>query len=194
MNHQSGTRILEKFGRKGGLPEFKEWLHREFPEGASEINGVNRRQFLKVMAASFSLAGVGMAGCRRPRRHVLPYAKQPENMIQGLPNFYATSMPLAWGNIPLIVESHQGRPTKVEGNPSFTRYRGATDTFTQASVLDLYDPDRLTKSNRGGNKLSKPEVFDFLKSLSDKVSASAGKGCCGSRRTFRFSCPCQIDR
>jgi len=176
MNHQSGPEYWKSLDEKVDSPEFKEWLHREFPEGAAEINGVNRRQFLKVMAASFSLAGVGMAGCRRPRRHVLPYAKQPENLIQGLPNFYSTSMPLAWGNIPVIVESHQGRPTKVEGNPSFTRYRGATDAFTQASVLDLYDPDRLTRSMRGGNRLSKPEVFDFLKAVSDKVVASGGKG------------------
>lgn len=176
MNHQSGPEYWKSLDEKVDSPEFKEWLHREFPEGASEMSGVNRRHFLKVMAASFSLAGVGMAGCRRPRRHVLPYAKQPENVIQGLPNFYSTSMPLSWGNIPVVVESHQGRPTKIEGNPSFNRYRGATDAFTQASVLDLYDPDRLSKSTRGGNKLSKPQVFDFLNVTSDQIFKNKGTG------------------
>jgi len=176
MNQQSGPDYWKSLDEKVDSPEFKEWLHREFPEGASELNGVNRRHFLKVMAASFSLAGVGMAGCRRPRRHVLPYAKQPENLIQGLPNFYSSSMPLAWGNIPVVVESHQGRPTKIEGNPSFTRYRGATDVFTQASVLDLYDPDRLPCSTRGKNKLSKPEVLDELKRISEFIVSNKGQG------------------
>ncbi|MEQ9824397.1 MAG: TAT-variant-translocated molybdopterin oxidoreductase [Puniceicoccaceae bacterium] len=176
MNQQSGPEYWKSLDEKVDSPEFKEWLHREFPEGASELNGVNRRNFLKVMAASLSLAGVGMAGCRQPRRHVLPYAKQPENVIQGVPNFFSSSMPMPWGNIPVIVESHQGRPTKVEGNPSFTRYRGATDAFTQASVLDLYDPDRLKRCQRGSNRMSRPEVLDFLKNKSDAIVAAGGKG------------------
>lgn len=176
MNQQSGPDYWKSLDEKVNTPEFEEWLHREFPEGASEIDGVNRRQFLKVMAASFSLAGVGMVGCRRPRTHVLPYAKQPENLIQGLPNFYSTSFPRSWGNIPIIVESHQGRPTKIEGNPSFKRYRGATDAFTQSSVLDLYDPDRLTTSRKGGNKIGKAEVLDQLSAIKEQIKASQGKG------------------
>lgn len=176
MNHQSGPGYWKSLDEKVNSPEFGEWLHREFPEGATEFEGVNRRQFLKVMAASFSLAGMGMVGCRRPRIHVLPYAKQPENNIQGLPGFYTTSFPRSWGNIPVIVESHQSRPTKIEGNPSYKRYQGATDAFTQASVLDLYDPDRLKSSKRGNNKLNKAAVFDFLTSVSEKIKASKGKG------------------
>ena len=94
------------------------------------------------MAASFGLAGLGMAGCRRPEHTILPYGKSPEELIPGIPSFYATSRPTPFGFAPLIAESHQGRPTKIEGNPSFTKSGGSTDIYSQASVLDLYDPDR----------------------------------------------------
>ncbi|MCG8528687.1 MAG: TAT-variant-translocated molybdopterin oxidoreductase [Opitutales bacterium] len=176
MNHQSGPEYWKSLDEKASSPEFQEWVEREFPEGASELSGVNRRQFLKVMAASFSLAGVGAVGCRRPRKHVLPYSKQPENIIQGVPNFYSSSYPQSWGNIPVIVESHQGRPTKIEGNPSYKRYRGGTDAFTQASVLDLYDPDRLKVSKKGTKPLSKAQLLDLLSSLKEKIKTSKGKG------------------
>jgi MoCo/4Fe-4S cofactor protein with predicted Tat translocation signal len=176
MNQQSGPEYWKSLDEKVDSPEFREWVEREFPQGASELNGVNRRQFLKVMAASFSLAGVGMAGCRQPRTLVLPYAKQPENIIQGVPNFFSTSMPMPWGNVPVIVESHQGRPTKVEGNPSFARYRGATDAFTQASVLDLYDPDRCRRSSQGSRRLGRADVFDLLNSVRSRIASSRGKG------------------
>ena len=176
MNQPSGSAYWKSLDEKVNSPEFEEWLHREFPEGAAEIHGVNRRHFLKVMAASFSLAGLGMMGCRRPRRHVLPYAKQPENLIQGLPSFYCTSFPRPWGNIPVIVESHQSRPTKVEGNPSFARYAGATDAFTQASVLDLYDPDRLQYSKKGNNRMNRAEVFDYLTNVSKRINSAKGQG------------------
>jgi MoCo/4Fe-4S cofactor protein with predicted Tat translocation signal len=123
-------------------PGFRSWVGREFPAGASMLEGVERRGFMKVMAASFGLAGLGMTGCRRPEHAILPYGKSPEELIPGVPNYYATSMPTVHGSIPLVVESHSGRPTKVEGNPSYLDFGGSTDVYAQASVLDLYDPDR----------------------------------------------------
>ena len=123
-------------------PGFRDWVDNEFPEGASLIDGVQRRGFLKVMAASFGLAGLGMTGCRRPEHAILPHGRSPEELIPGIPAYYSTSRPASSGFVPLIDESHEGRPTKVEGNPSVQAGGGSTDIYTQASVLDLYDPDR----------------------------------------------------
>lgn len=172
----TGPRYWKSLDDLAETPAFKDWVEREFPAGASEMEGVNRRHFMKIMAASFGLAGLGMAGCRRPEQTILPYAKQPENIIPGVPVYYSSSMPSAGGNMPVIVETHQGRPTKIEGNPSYKPYGGATDTYTQASILDLYDPDRATKSRAGGSVISDIEVRDRLAALSEAHSADAGAG------------------
>ncbi len=155
---------------------FKEWVSREFPEGASMLDGVQRRSFVKLMAASFGLAGLGMTGCRRPEQVILPYGKSPEELIPGVPAYYATSQPTSRGFQPLIVESHQGRPTKVEGNPSYLPNGGSTDVYSQASVLDLYDPDRAQGSfaretlKNGVNRWKKVSTDSVLDILDDEVS------------------------
>lgn len=163
----SGPRYWKSLDSLAETPAFKDWVEREFPAGASEMEGVNRRQFMKVMAASFGLAGLGMAGCRRPEQTILPYSKQPENVIPGIPVYYTSSQPGGRDNVPVIVETHTGRPTKVEGNPSYQPYGGATSVYTQASILDLYDPDRATKSS-----IAPAAVRDRLAA----ISKSAGKG------------------
>jgi molybdopterin-containing oxidoreductase family iron-sulfur binding subunit len=123
-------------------PEFKEFLHREFPQNASEwLDPVGRRSFLKLMGASLALAGVS-ACTRQPDEEIIPYVRQPEEEVPGKPLFFATAMPMNGAGIGLLVESHEGRPTKVEGNPDHPSSRGATDLFAQASILGLYDPDR----------------------------------------------------
>src|SRR5215813_10080895 len=123
-------------------PEFKEFLHREFPQNASEwIDPVGRRGFLKLMSASLALAGVS-ACTRQPTEEIVPYVRQPEELVPGKPLFYATAMPFAGAGTGLLVESHEGRPTKIEGNPDHPSSRGSTDLFAQASILGLYDPDR----------------------------------------------------
>lgn len=158
-------------------PAFREWLHREFPQGASEAQGVNRRHFLKIMAASFGAAGIGLAGCRRPEAHILPYAKQPENSIPGLPVYYTTSFPDAVDNLPLVVETHQHRPTHIEGNRGYAPYGGGTTVFSQASVLNLYDPDRMTASAGANNKrLSPAEVADQLQKIASTYAQTRGQG------------------
>src|SRR6187401_3838229 len=123
-------------------PEFQEFLHREFPQNASEwLDPVGRRGFLKLMGASMALAGVS-ACTRQPSEDIVPYVRQPEELIPGKPLFFATAMPFAGSGVGLLVESHEGRPTKIEGNPDHPSSLGATDLFAQAAILGLYDPDR----------------------------------------------------
>jgi len=122
--------------------EFQELLHREFPQQASEFTDpVGRRTFLKLMGASMALAGL-TACTRQPTEKITPYARQPEEIVPGRPLFYATAMPLDGVGTGLLVESHEGRPTKIEGNPDHPASLGATDLFAQAAILTLYDPDR----------------------------------------------------
>ncbi len=131
-------------------PEFREYVGREFPAQASEFGDpAGRRDFLKLMGASLALAGVS-ACTRQPEERIVPYVRQPEEIVPGRPLFYATAMPLGGFGYPLLAENHMGRPTKLEGNPDHPASLGATDLFGQASVLSLYDPDRSrTIQNRG---------------------------------------------
>ncbi|MGE3806804.1 MAG: TAT-variant-translocated molybdopterin oxidoreductase, partial [Gemmataceae bacterium] len=136
--HKGFWRGLEELA---DTEEFREMMHREFPEQASEwTNPITRRRFLKLMGASLALAGVAGCGTQPPVGKILPYARQPQQLVPGKPLFYATAMPL--DGTGLLVESHEGRPTKIEGNPRHPASLGATDAFAQASVLGLYDPDR----------------------------------------------------
>ena len=122
-------------------PEFRAALEREFPEGAAELpEGITRRDMMLLVGASLSLAG--LAACRRPVEEIVPFVTAPEEMVPGIPRYYATTMPFGRSAYGLVVESHEGRPTKIEGNPDHPSSRGATDIFAQAAVLDLYDPDR----------------------------------------------------
>jgi MoCo/4Fe-4S cofactor protein with predicted Tat translocation signal len=141
-NDASGPEYWRSLEELAGSPAFQEALHREFPKGASEwVDSVSRRGFLKVMGASMALAG--MTGCvRLPLEPIVPYVRQPEDVIPGRPQFYATAMTLGGYASPLLVESHLGRPTKIEGNDKHPASLGGTDIFAQAHVLGLYDPDR----------------------------------------------------
>ena len=121
--------------------EFAELAEREFPQQAIPLEkGVDRRDFMKLMSASMALAG--LAACNRPAEKIVPYVRQPENLIPGKPMFFATAMTLGGAATGLLVESHMGRPTKIEGNPDHPSSLGATNAFHQASILGLYDPDR----------------------------------------------------
>ncbi|MBV9760044.1 MAG: TAT-variant-translocated molybdopterin oxidoreductase [Acidobacteriaceae bacterium] len=122
--------------------ELREYVEQEFPGLSGQIpQGVNRRSLLKVMGASLAMAGA--AACtKQPKELIVPYVRQPENVIPGLPLFYATAMPIGGYARGLLVESHLNRPTKVEGNPDHPASLGSTTIFEQASVLNLYDPDR----------------------------------------------------
>ncbi len=116
-------------------------VEREFPQQALPLErGVDRRDFVKLMGASVALAG--MAACNRPAEKIVPYIRQPENLIPGKPLFFASAFALGGVGSGVLVESHMGRPTKIEGNPDHPSSLGATDAMMQASILGLYDPDR----------------------------------------------------
>src|ERR1700676_2223679 len=139
---KTGPEYWRSLEELAGSQDFQDALHREFPKGASEwVDSVSRRGFLKVMGASLGLAG--MTGCvRLPSEPIVPYVRQPENLVPGRPMYYATASTLGGYANPLLVESHLGRPTKIEGNDLHPASQGGTDIFAQASILGLYDPDR----------------------------------------------------
>jgi len=142
---KTGPEYWRSLEELAGSEEFQSALHREFPKGASEwVDSVSRRGFLKVMGASLGLAGLtATTGCvRLPLEPIVPYVRQPEGVIPGRPMYYATASTLGGYASPLLVESHLGRPTKVEGNDLHPASLGGTDIFAQASLLGLYDPDR----------------------------------------------------
>src|SRR5574342_843009 len=136
---QEYWRSLEELA---GTEEFQPLLHRECPENASDwMDPVSRRGFLQLMGASLALAGLSACTSQTDER-IVPYVRAPEEIVPGKPLFFATAMPLGGYATGLLVESHEGRPTKVEGNPQHPASLGAADAFAQASVLGLYDPDR----------------------------------------------------
>jgi MoCo/4Fe-4S cofactor protein with predicted Tat translocation signal len=142
IEETTGPEYWRSLEELAGSDEFQEMLHREFPKGASEwLDDFSRRGFLKTMGASLALAG--LTGCTRmPNTEIVPYVRQPENVVPGRPMFYATAFTLGGYASPILVESHLFRPTKVEGNPQHPASLGGTDVYAQASLLDLYDPDR----------------------------------------------------
>ncbi len=158
LNHSTspatGRRYWRSLDELADTPEFKEWMHREFPQGASELDGQNRRHFLKIMAASFAFAGVATlgGGCRRPEEKLEPFGQQPADYVYGEPQYFATAMPTRTGAIPLVVKSYEGRPIKIEGNALFPGGNGGTDRYAQASILDLYDPDRVKQFKKRGSR------------------------------------------
>ena len=161
--------------------EFREWLGREFPEGATELTDpVSRRHFVRIMSASFLLAGFGLAGtgCRRPEEHLMPFGKAPDDYTYGTSQYFATAMPTRTGAIPLIAKSYEGRPVKVEGNPLYPNGNGSTDRYTQASILNLYDPDRATRYVKSGNTVSPDAALEALDNLARKFTANQGEGLC----------------
>ena len=146
LSETSGRPVWRSVDELVDQPEFREWLHREFPARASELLEGSRRDFLKVMGASLALAGAAaIPGCRRPEHKIVPYSRTvPEEQVPGRATYYATAMPLPGGGAEgLLIETHEGRPTKVEGNPLHPINRGRSSVWSQASVLDLYDPHRL---------------------------------------------------
>ena len=157
-------------------PEFKEFLHREFPQNASEwLDPVGRRGFLKLMSASLALAGVS-ACTRQPEEAIVPYVRQPEELVPGKPLFYATAMPFAGSGVGILVESHEGRPTKIEGNPDHPSSLGATDLFAQAAILGLYDPDRSQTITHLGEIRPFDAFAAAMRQVTDAQQSSQGRG------------------
>jgi molybdopterin-containing oxidoreductase family iron-sulfur binding subunit len=154
-------------------PEYRDALEREFPEGASQLaDAVTRREMIQLLGASLSLAG--LAGCRRPVEEIVPYVSAPEDVVPGIPRYYATTMPFRRSAYGLIVESHEGRPTKIEGNPEHPATLGASSTRVQASVLGLYDPDRSQTVTLKGQRKSWSDFVTEWTRLSTAHAADGG--------------------
>jgi MoCo/4Fe-4S cofactor protein with predicted Tat translocation signal len=174
-----GRELWRSLEELAGTPEFEEMIRREYPSQLHKFMDLpERREFLKYMGASLALAGIGASCTRQPEEKIYPYAKSPEKTIPGKPLYFATSMPWPRGAIGLLVESHEGRPTKVEGNPDHPASLGATDAFAQASILGLYDPDRSKAIKRRG-RISTWDAF--LTELKAALTAQAAKKGAGLR-------------
>lgn len=157
-----------------GTAEFRRFVEAEFPSIAERLPArLSRRTLLKLMGASLSLAG--LAACSRAES-IVPYVRQPEMLIPGKPVFYATALSSDGFGIGAIVESHEGRPTKVEGNPDHPASRGATDAVMQAAVLTLFDPDRSRTPLKDGEPASYGDFLKDMAGLVSRWSASQGQG------------------
>ena len=173
-------RSLEEYA---DAPAFREWAGREFPQLAEEMErsraqgSTSRRRFLQLMGASLALAGLtGVTGCRREEGKIRPYNKKPAAVVLGKPLYYATTMVLAGVPMGLLVETHEGRPTKIEGNPLHPNSLGATNAFAQASVLDLYDPERSRAFLHDGQAVGRDAFLAFIEKTSKEWRAAGGKG------------------
>ena len=176
IEQTTGPEYWRSLEELAGSEEFQEMLHREFPKGASEwLDGFSRRGFLKTMGASLALAG--LTGCTRmPNTEIVPYVKQPENVVPGRPMFYATAFTLGGYASPILVESHLFRPTKVEGNPQHPASLGGTDVYAQASILDLYDPDRAQNITYMGDIRSWNAFMEAVRGPMNVQKSLAGGG------------------
>jgi molybdopterin-containing oxidoreductase family iron-sulfur binding subunit len=155
---------------------FGELVRGEFPEQADTWpSSLSRRQFLTLMGASLALAGVsGCAVQPAPTGHIVPYVHPPEEQVPGRPLFYATAMTMGGSGVGLLVESHEGRPTKIEGNPDHPASRGATDLFHQAAILTLYDPDRSQTVTHLGQTRTWDEALTALREAMEKQRPKRG--------------------
>lgn len=175
----TGRRYWRSLDELADTPEFKDWLQREFPQGASELeDGVSRRHFVRIMSASFMLAGMGVmgAGCRRPVEKLEPFGKQQADYTFGEPQYFATAMPTRGGALPLVVKSYEGRPIKVEGNAEFPDSNGSTDRYAQASILDVYDPDRAKRYKNAGKMVKPEDAYAALDQIAQAAASSGGQG------------------
>jgi len=192
IEQTSGPEYWRSLEELAGTSEFQEMLQREFPKGASEwVDSVSRRGFLQLMSASLALAG--MTGCTKlPLEPIVPYVRQPEEIIPGRPLWFATATTLSGYASPVLVESHLGRPTKMEGNDRHPASLGGTDIFVQAAILGMYDPDRSQTITRRGDVDSWAE---FVKEIRGPLAVQQGLGGAGIRiLTQTISSPTLADQ
>ena len=172
----SGPDYWRSLEELAGTEKFQHYLHREFPENSTEwTDPESRRHFLKIMGASIALAGVSGCAIRRPEQ-IAPWTKSPEQIVPGRPQFYATAMTMGGLATGLLVESHAGRPTKIEGNPDHPASLGSTDIFAQAATLNLYDPDRSQVVLREGQVGLYDDFLAALTAEMDRLRPKKGAG------------------
>ncbi|NNC87888.1 MAG: TAT-variant-translocated molybdopterin oxidoreductase [Akkermansiaceae bacterium] len=181
------TRAWRSVGELEETPQFRAWMEREFPEGSGHLSEedreVSRRSFVKLMGASSALAGFGLASCHRPEAYIVPYKTAPEWIVPGKPLFYATARPCASGAVPVVATCFDGRPTKLEPNREHPEGAG-TDAFTQASVLNLYDPNRSREFLHNGAESTREAFAAALAGLAQapgKIGFVFGEDDCPTR-------------
>jgi MoCo/4Fe-4S cofactor protein with predicted Tat translocation signal len=173
---ESGPRYWRSLEEIAQTPEFRDFLAHEFPENADQWgDAFNRRRFLQLMGASFALAGLS-ACARQPAESIVPYADAPEGLVAGRPLFFATMLPWRGHAIGVLAESHMGRPTKIEGNPDHPASLGSTDVFAQASILQLYDPERSRVVTRDGTIATWDELSSALATALEGERIRRGAG------------------
>jgi len=181
IRRKTGREFWRSLEELAGTDKFRDFLHREFPSlnapdtDPSLLDSSGRRNFMKLMGASLALGGL-TACTRQPKEFVVPYVKTPEGLIPGKTQFYATAMPLGGVASGLLVESHEGRPTKIEGNLGHPASLGATDIFAQASVLQLYDPDRSQSALKLGDTRTWGDFLNELRTWLDGQRNKQGEG------------------
>jgi MoCo/4Fe-4S cofactor protein with predicted Tat translocation signal len=178
-HHISGIEYWRSLEQLSDSAAVRQLVDNEFPGyDPVQLVGSSRRSFMKLMGASLALAGLTLTGCRRwPKEEVIPYASNPKDRVPGIPERYATVMELGGIGIGLLVSCYDGRPIKIEGNPDHPFARtapglGAADAFAQASVLEMYDPDRSRSPvdhTKGGNTRSTWDAFS--KAVADYIPA-----------------------
>lgn len=169
----TGRRYWRSLEEMSTTPGFQSMVELEFPKHAAAWDPVNRRDFIRLMGASLALGGL-TACTRQPVEKIIPYVKQPEEIVPGKPLFYATAMTLGGYGYGLLLESHMGRPTKAEGNPEHPASLGAADIYGQASVLELYDPDRSQAVRRRGRLASWDAFSQEISEVLAQQSVSSG--------------------
>ena len=159
---------------------FEARLDREFPEGTAELTeeevDSSRRSFMKLMGAATSVAGLGLASCRRPEKYILPFTDHVEWVIPGKPLSYATAMPTSDGCAPMVATVHEGRPTNLQGNPLHPGSNGGCDSFATSSILDLYDPDRVRSVLKGGEEVTHADFDGYIGQLREQMATTKGEG------------------
>lgn len=170
----TGKEYWRSLDEAAATPEFQEWVTREFPDGFATVDGTNRRTLLKLMGASFGLAG--LTACRRPVEQILPFSRASEGYIHGKPLHYASVATLNGTATGVIVTTIDGRPIKIEGNPKHPYSLGATNAFLQASLLSLYDPDRAKEVRHQGARSNWDEFGAWAKAEFDVSRQSDGSG------------------
>lgn len=175
----TGKAYWRSLNELAGTAEFQDWVHREFPNHADEwLKGDSRRSFLKVMAASFALAG--LTACRWPEEKIVAFSRRPEAVNPGVPAYFATAMETGGYGVGLVVKSFDGRPVKAEGNTEHPCSRGATTLQAQASILEMYDPERGNRyARREGAQTAYPSRDQFnheARSHFAKYQANGGRG------------------
>jgi MoCo/4Fe-4S cofactor protein with predicted Tat translocation signal len=123
---------------------------REFPEGPSNLDGSSRRDFLKLMG--FSLAAASLAACEAPVRKAIPYVNKPVDINPSIPNYYASTYASGGDYASIVVKTREGRPIKIDGNELSPISKGGTNAIVEASVLSLYDKQRLSGPYINGEK------------------------------------------